>query len=152
RSKQDSKRKQFTVKCIWRRPPQIAVSNENRSTIPSSQATFCGTTDLPRFAAPLGMGNKAHLEIVPRRAHPSAPDAGERLEGWKQIAAYLKRDVRTVQRWEKTEQFPVRRLMHRKLGSVLAFKHELDRWMEQRCVQRSENPATPIPVYELYLK
>ena len=43
-------------------------------------------------------------------------EPGQRLEGWKQIAAYLKRDVRTIQRWERAEQFPVRRQMHRKLG------------------------------------
>jgi len=42
--------------------------------------------------------------------------------------------------------------MHRKLGSVLALKHEVDRWMEQRCVKRSEKPATSMPVYELYVK
>ncbi len=82
-----------------------------------------------------------------------ASEGGERLEGWKQIAAYVKRDVRTVQRWESTEHFPVRRQMHRKLGSVLAFKDELDRWMDQRCSLQSRNKTTvSLHAYELYLK
>ena len=29
------------------------------------------------------------------------PDSSERLDGRKQIAVFLKRDVRTVRRWEK---------------------------------------------------
>src|SRR6516164_5920145 len=123
----------------------------------NAQAAFCGRQDLPHFAAITEMGNKAHLtaasRIHPRRTNPPASERGERLEGWKQIAAYLKRDVRTVQRWERTEQFPVRRQMHRKLGSVRAFKDELDRWMDQRCsLQGQTATPTSLPAYELYLK
>ena len=33
----------------------------------------------------------------------------DRLDSWKEIAAYLKRDVTTVQRWEKREDMPVHR-------------------------------------------
>src|SRR5215467_12415557 len=90
RSKQQSKRKQFAIKCMERRPPQTAAGLENRSTMLASQAAFCGTADLPHFAAPSRMRNKGHLALVPRRAHSSGSDGGERLEGWKQIAAYLK--------------------------------------------------------------
>jgi len=121
----------------------------------AAQAAFCGRRDLPHFAAVTNMSTRAHLTAVlrPRKANPPASERGQRLEGWKQIAAYLKRDVRTVQRWEKTEQFPVRRQMHRKLGSVLAFKDELDRWMDQRCsLQREKAGTTSLQTYELYLK
>jgi TolB-like protein/Flp pilus assembly protein TadD len=52
----------------------------------------------------------------------------ERLESWKEIASYLKRDVRTVQRWEKREGLPVHRHQHEKLGSVYAYKGQLDAW------------------------
>jgi TolB-like protein/Tfp pilus assembly protein PilF len=55
-----------------------------------------------------------------------------RLESWKEIAAYLRRDVTTVRRWEKREQLPVRRHRHGKLGSVYAFTGEIDAWREQR--------------------
>ena len=103
------------------------------------------------------MSNKAHSmaasRIHQRAANLPASERGERLEGWKQIAAYLKRDVRTVQRWERTEQFPVRRQMHRKLGSVLAFRNELDHWMDKRCSLQSQKAATTsLQAYELYLK
>jgi TolB-like protein len=55
---------------------------------------------------------------------------GDRLESWKEIAAYLKRSVRTVRRWETEEGLPVHRHMHRTLGSVYAYKSELDAWRE----------------------
>ena len=58
--------------------------------------------------------------------------SGERLDSWKEIAAYLKRDVTTVQRWEKREGMPVRRHVHDKLGSVYAFRSELDAWARSR--------------------
>jgi hypothetical protein len=41
-------------------------------------------------------------------------DSEERLDSWKEIAAYLKRDVTTVQRWEKREGMPVHRHLHEK--------------------------------------
>jgi len=95
----------------------------------------------------------ASPRIHQRTANPPAPERGQCLEGWKQIAAHLKRDVRTVQRWERTEQLPVRRQMHRKLGSVLAFKKELDRWMDQRCsLQNKKAGTTSQPAYDFYLK
>ena len=58
--------------------------------------------------------------------------AEDRLESWKQIAAYLNRGVRTVRRWETQEGLPVHRHMHRSLGSVFAFKSEIDAWLETR--------------------
>ena len=56
----------------------------------------------------------------------------DRLDSWKEIAGYLKRDVTTVQRWEKREGMPVRRHVHDKLGSVYAFRSELDAWTLSR--------------------
>jgi hypothetical protein len=56
-----------------------------------------------------------------------------RLDSWKQIAVYLDRQVRTVQRWEKCEGLPVHRQFHVKAGTVCAFKHEIDSWLENRC-------------------
>src|SRR6202521_4125164 len=57
---------------------------------------------------------------------------GARLESWKEIAAYLGRDVTTVRRWEKREGLPVRRLHHSRLGSVYAYAAELDAWRDKR--------------------
>ncbi|HEY2907994.1 MAG TPA: hypothetical protein VGJ29_18960 [Vicinamibacterales bacterium] len=78
---------------------------------------------------------------------PSAPPAGttpeDRLDSWKEIAGYLKRDVTTVQRWEKREGMPVRRHLHDKMGSVYAFRSELDAW------SRSRNPAAILEEIEV---
>jgi Tol biopolymer transport system component len=70
-------------------------------------------------------------------ASPSASPGPERslddrLDSWKEIAAYLRRDVTTVQRWEKREGMPVHRHVHDKLGSVYAFKTDLDAWARRR--------------------
>jgi tetratricopeptide (TPR) repeat protein len=62
------------------------------------------------------------------------PDGAERLDSWKQIAAYLKREVRTVQLWEKREGLPVHRHFHNQLGSVFAFRAEIDAWTRRRAV------------------
>ena len=58
-----------------------------------------------------------------------------RLDSWKKIAVYLKRDITTVQRWEKREGMPVHRHVHDKTGSVYAFRAELDAWTESRSAQ-----------------
>jgi TolB-like protein/tetratricopeptide (TPR) repeat protein len=64
----------------------------------------------------------------PPRAAPPEASVSERLDSWKEIAVYLKRDVRTVHRWEHAEGLPVHRHPHQRRGSVYAFKAELDHW------------------------
>ena len=49
-------------------------------------------------------------ELSEGKVTPKEGRAGERLDSWKEIAAYLRRDVRTVQRWEERESLPVHRL------------------------------------------
>jgi Tol biopolymer transport system component len=76
------------------------------------------------------------------------PPEGQ-LDSWKEIAAYLNRDVTTVQRWEKREGMPVHRHLHDSVGSVYAFRTELDAWVRSRnlpVVQETSNIAvTPVP-------
>jgi TolB-like protein/Flp pilus assembly protein TadD len=62
----------------------------------------------------------------------------DRLDSWKEIAAYLKRDVTTVQRWEKRERMPVHRHLHDRMGSVYAFSSELDAWVQSRKLRLAE--------------
>jgi hypothetical protein len=50
----------------------------------------------------------------------------------KEIAAYLRRDVSAAQHWEKRERMPVHRHLHDKLGSVYAFRSELNAWTRSR--------------------
>src|SRR3989454_554498 len=55
------------------------------------------------------------------------PPAGRRLDSWKEIATYLKRDESTVRRWEK-EGLPVHRRAHKRKASVYAYESEIDAW------------------------
>ena len=61
-----------------------------------------------------------------------APRREDRLDSWKEIAVYLNRSVRTLHRWEKDEGLPVHRHQHKELGSVFAYKSELDAWVSAR--------------------
>jgi TolB-like protein/Tfp pilus assembly protein PilF len=70
----------------------------------------------------------------------STGNLADRLDSWKEIASYLRRDVRTVQRWEKKEGLPVHRHLHDKLGSVYAYHNELTEWFTTR--QQSGATAT----------
>jgi hypothetical protein len=60
------------------------------------------------------------------------PAKEDRLDSWKEIATFLKRGVRTVQRWEKEEGFPVHRHQHAKLGSIYALRSEVRAWQAGR--------------------
>ena len=61
---------------------------------------------------------------------PAPP--GKKLDSWGEIASYLGREVRTVQRWERTEGLPVHRHEHKKKSTVYAYTGELDAWIKQR--------------------
>jgi Tol biopolymer transport system component len=74
-----------------------------------------------------------------------ADGQGRRLESWKEIAAYLGRDVTTVRRWERHEGLPVHRLLHRKLGSVYAYTAELDAWRIERASAVSTDASDTRP-------
>jgi Tol biopolymer transport system component len=63
---------------------------------------------------------------------PSERPLEDRLDSWKEIASYLNRDVTTVQRWEKREGMPVHRHLHDSMGSVYAFRTDLEAWMRSR--------------------
>jgi TolB-like protein/Tfp pilus assembly protein PilF len=74
-----------------------------------------------------------------------------RLDSWKEIATYVKRDISTVQRWEKRESMPIHRHVHDKRGSVYALSSELDAWLlarrqrleEEEKGRGPEAPAVP---------
>ena len=60
------------------------------------------------------------------------PMAETPLESWKEIASYLQQDVRTVIRWEKSENLPVHRHHHLSRSSVYAYPSELEVWRAGR--------------------
>jgi TolB-like protein len=70
----------------------------------------------------------------------SAPP-DDRLDSWKEIAAYLNRGVRTVRRWEREEGMPVHRQVHRVLGSVYAFKSEIELWRQTGRPRLTPSPS-----------
>jgi Tol biopolymer transport system component len=80
---------------------------------------------------------------------PAETVAEKRLDSWKQIAAYLNRDITTVQRWERRESMPVHRHLHDKRGSVYAVPEELNAWLDSRKLAPSpeeiEVGVTPVP-------
>ena len=87
---------------------------------------------------------------------PSLRPPEDRLDSWKEIAAYLNRDVTTVQRWEKREGMPVHRHVHDKMGSVYASRAELDAWARSRnlrtaLVNESDAPPLVVPLPPRYV-
>jgi len=76
---------------------------------------------------------------------PSARSPEDRLDSWKEIAAYLNRDVTTVQRWEKREGMPVHRHLHDRMGSVFASRAELDAWARSRNLRAAQENEIDTP-------
>jgi len=51
------------------------------------------------------------------------------LNSWKEIASYLGRGTRTVQRWERDFHLPVHRPGGHERSAVIAFSGEVDHWL-----------------------
>ncbi|HSP69619.1 MAG TPA: hypothetical protein VLN48_17975, partial [Bryobacteraceae bacterium] len=76
----------------------------------------------------------------------------QRLESWKEIGTYLKKDLRTARRWEKEEGLPVHRHTHKSRASVYAYPSEIDAWRVSRKIASEPAPARPlwkIPAFAL---
>jgi PAS domain-containing protein len=69
------------------------------------------------------------------------------LNSWKEIAEYLGRSVRTVQRWESTLALPVRHRPGRRT-SVFAIDAELDTWLQSRSRFRSSHEGARHIAYD----
>ncbi len=72
----------------------------------------------------------------------------EILKGWKEIADYLGRDARSVQRWEKTRGLPIHRTAEGRRGgqtSVYAGASELDVWQRGGAVAPEPTPDQDLP-------
>jgi hypothetical protein len=66
----------------------------------------------------------------------------EIVSGWKDIAKYLGKGVRTVQRYELELGLPVRRPAAKMKGSVVATQSELDAWVASS--RRGEHSQVPV--------
>jgi len=80
---------------------------------------------------------------------PQNPVDPDRLNGWKEIASFLGKGVRTVQRWERELGLPVHRLGREGGEIVFAFRREIADWsLAQDAARRGEpagDPAGPPP-------
>jgi hypothetical protein len=96
-------------------------------------------------------GSRA-LRLVPRAKNQHSTENGTHTSGvlnsWKEIAAYLDRGVRTVQRWESNLQLPVHRPQGKNRSAVLAFRDELDDWL-RRTPSRLETNETFNRLFEV---
>jgi len=71
----------------------------------------------------------------------------EVLNSWKEIAAYLGRGVRTVQRWERELNLPVRRPRGKDRSAVIALKPDIDQWLHH-VPQRALTQQVPAHSHE----
>lgn len=69
----------------------------------------------------------------------------ERLNNWKEIAAFFGRDERTVKRWERLRGLPVRRVPGGRRGPVYAYRDELAAWLHRHADTAAEAPAGEMP-------
>ncbi len=65
------------------------------------------------------------------------------LTSWKEIAAYLDRDVRTCVRWEQRYGLPVHRLERDSKAKVFAYKDQIDEWLAERSTGGTSQPERP---------
>jgi hypothetical protein len=88
---------------------------------------------------------------------PDSPgnDSADLLNGWKDIAAYVGKSVRSLQRWERELGFPTRRIKTPDGGQIVfASRREIDAWRrsqssltEMAAVSEAiDTPTLPLPV------
>ncbi len=83
------------------------------------------------------------------RANSDSSIQGNRLDGWKEIAAYLGRAERTVKRWEAHRALPAYRVPGKGKRSVYAFTTQLDEWfkssIDQAPAEEQEADSPEVP-------
>jgi TolB-like protein len=87
----------------------------------------------------MGAGSRPH------RPASVAVHAVDRLNSWKEIAAYLDTSVRTVQRWEQAEGLPVHRHEHASVATIYAYTSEVDAWLGSRGKQLRPAAGVTVP-------
>lgn len=63
------------------------------------------------------------------------------LIGWKEIAAYLKCEVRSAQRWTREAGLPARKAGNASGAPITAYSEQLDEWLRHRPTRSQTNPA-----------
>lgn len=65
------------------------------------------------------------------------------LNGWKDIAKFFGRGVRTVQRWERDLGLPVYRIRNSEQSPVFSYTGELRLWLEARSAEGKPGAEVP---------
>lgn len=78
----------------------------------------------------------------PSEGNPPKGNGERPLQSWKEIAAFLDRDVRTAIRWEKELGLPVRRHRSDRRSSVYAYANELEAWRAERKPREDSEQAS----------
>jgi transcriptional regulator with PAS, ATPase and Fis domain len=76
------------------------------------------------------LANNSQEEIMQTAAH------GDILRSWKEIASYLRTCSKTVQRWERRHNLPIRRVTVAKGSVVFALRSEIDEWVRSSSLKR----------------
>ena len=71
---------------------------------------------------------------------------GRVLHSWKEIASYMGRGVRTIQRYESKLGFPIRRPAGTPRSAVLAFSAEIDMWLDKSPMKAEAEPTVAIRI------
>src|SRR5438046_5996685 len=97
-------------------------------------------------------GNRRRLVFGGTPASSSAPRNGamgesgnNRLDSWKEIAAYVHRDITTVIRWKRERGLPVYHVPGGKRHAVFAYAEELDAWLSNGW-HRASSPESEAPL------
>jgi len=98
---------------------------------PSASALINGWRSAKLYQKYYKGSKTAMFRLWKKKEHP-VESSKDRLDSWKEIAAYLRRDISTLHRWEKAEGLPVHRHRHDQLSTVYAYRSELDAWWNSR--------------------
>jgi len=77
-------------------------------------------------------------------ANHSGPPLSSRRNGWKEVASYFGRGVRTVQRWERDLGLPVHRINTGGGEVVYALVPELERWQESAAAKKAAHDSADV--------
>jgi hypothetical protein len=82
---------------------------------------------------------------------------GDLLNSWKEIAQFLRKDVKTCQRWEKDRGLPIHRLDGSVKSRVFAYPEELTAWLQKNDIvsagngARSQSPKKPVRIRQIVM-
>lgn len=103
----------------------------NLASVKSRHISACRYFSLPIFPneVEVTVDGCVRLLPVPATEQPQAAGGnGDRLDGWKEIAVYVGKTIRTAQRWERELGMPIHRIPGTARDIVYALRTEIDAW------------------------